>query len=327
MWLKPHHFCFSALLQFASKRDTVAKLDKLNTEDAMKEKSWMIIIGLLLVLQSITFLKLKSLEQTIVQLSQTNNIQSQLSSQIGQLEQNIKQLLVEQESIVEHAEILYGSFDPEHLTIPVTYLVTPKELTPNTTVTLEVDGVPKIMERKGTTFSYTEEQGLFEALNAPVIQITNGSFSKVERSEGLKVDYFTESFFPHLFIDFNYRSTDDKAGFGLTGTIFLNSKPSELLPETVKFVSANLVVMKNEVKVAEYPVDLLGNGKEFKEVVLLEQGETVTWTLIAKDSLHLEHRFLLAEYTQGAEQSYNPNEDQAIYDQNGKLLGTINRYH
>ena len=299
----------------------------LHGEVAMKEKSWMIIVALLLLLQSVTFFKLKSLEQTIVQVSQNNNIQSQLSSQIGQLEQNIKQLLVEQESIVEHTEILYGTFDPKQLTIPVTYLVTPKELTPNTTVTLEIDGMAKTMERKGTTFSYTEDKGLFEAMNAPVIQIANGNLSKVERSEGLKVDYFTESFFPHLFIDFNYRSTGDKAGFGLTGTIFLNSKPSQLLPETVKFISANLVVMKNEVKVAEYPVDLLGNGKEFKEIVLLEQGETVTWTLIAKDSLQLEHRFLLAEYTQGAEQSYNPNEDQAIYDQNGKLLGTINRYH
>ncbi len=270
----------------------------------MKKYAKAIIIAVLIALQVVSLARIGDLQKELIDTKhQLANLASEQSRSINNIYTNIDSMLKRQSSIIDSFDYLLGELDADKLTIPVTFTVTPKEIKEDTIAKIYVSGENAVMSRNGTSFTATIPVDIFSTFEAKVIL----SDSEIERTEGLEVyQDLRESVLPTIYAQFE----------GHSGSSY-RKKPSELSGEYYR--KGNLYVeaksaAKNTIKEASLVIDIDGdvisekpienrdehtNGffADIEERFTLSAGQTLTMSVVAKDSFGLIHKTIIELYS------------------------------
>lgn len=254
-----------------------------------------ILLAILIVLQLISLSRIEQLKNELNNTkNQLSNLSSSISGQINSLTANIHQALSKQSSMVDHFEYTFGDFDKGQLTLPVTFKVVPKEVTPEAAMTLELSGKRIAMERSGTTFTATLTVGIFKIFEAGVVLSDQG----MEKSEKLEVaDNLRFRLLPTLFAHFEGNSMMNytKSSGALSGTyhrsgqIALDVKPVE--NNTIE--KARLVLEVDGKMVKELPMNSGGLPSDFDLSVPLSADQRLVLSVEATDGFGLIHQSIV----------------------------------
>lgn len=294
----------------------------------MKKSILTILIAALAVLQVISLARIGDLQEDLRGTkNQLASMSSNQSSQINNIYANIDTLLKRQSSIIDSYEFSFGKADVDKLAVPLTLSVTPKETKADTQATLYVSGENAVMSRNGTTFTATFWVNIFDPIEVKVILADSG----IEKTEKLEImNNLQTEMLPTVYARFERQS----------GTIY-SKKPNELLGEyqskgnlsieakpvvnnTIE--NARLVIDINGKVVAEEPVNTGNDWIAIDYKFTLSAGDELTMTVIATDSLGLNHRTVIekmilnenAEPVHGEEWRWIG--EVTITDKNGKVL-------
>lgn len=289
----------------------------------MKKNTSTIIIVLLVIAQVISFYKISDLERRINQsLNTISLIQDNVMNKINSIYSNVDDKLKRQASYLEHVEMTLGTPNKEDLTIPITYTVIPKEVSSKTSLSLDFNGEVLTMERNGTSFTITVFADIFSPAISPKILIIEDDIIKTEQNDLLNIYNIKNELFPYFSVHLAGRTRYNNQEYIAEGTIYSDIKESKVSLASIKYIGAKLIVKVDDNIVKDVSIDINSlDGYEVNEKIPLKDGETCTMTIIVKDSLNLEHHFVIATFTQGKNSQREPLfEHEKIYSPEGKLL-------
>ena len=104
------------------------------------------------------------------------------------------------------------------------------------------------------------------------------------------------------------------------GSIQFDIKQPAFFPDQVRYTSAELRVLHDDKIAASYPVDLTQRQVAISVLVDVKQTETATMMMVAKDTLGLEHHYLLEYYAPGSSTWLETSHGVRSIYQNGKLV-------
>lgn len=294
----------------------------------MKKNLVPILITVLVVLQSLSLARIGDLQRNLRDTqSQLARLESSQSSQMNNFYANIDSMLKRQSSIIDSFEYSFGKIDREKLTVPITFKITPKETTADTQATLYLSDESLAMIKSGTTFTGTLGVGIFEPIEAKIVLADGG----IEKSEKLGIaEDLRGNVLPsvHARLERQSGTVYSKNANELTGeyhgkgNISLEVKPVQ--NNTIE--KARFVVDIDGKVVTEDPVNTGGLWTEFDKKWTLSAGETLTMSVIATDSLGLNHKTIIEKLT--LDESATPVHGEEwmwlgevfITDQEGKVL-------
>lgn len=295
----------------------------------MKKNLVYFLIIMFGVLQIMSFVRIgnlqKDLRDTKNQLAQ---LEANQSNQMNTIYANIDSMLKRQSSIIDSYDYSFGKIDSDQLTVPVTFKITPKETKADTRATLYVSDGSVVMSKNETTFTGTLGVDIFHPIEAKVIFAENGTekTEKLEIAENLRGDML-----PAVHARFEreggtaiYRKQPNKLSgeyYG-KGNLFIEVKPVQ--NNTIE--KARLVVDVDGKVVSEEPVNTGDRLSEVDKQWTLSAGEILTMSVIATDSLGLNHKTFIEKLA--LDENANPiNGDEwmwlgdvIITDQDGKVL-------
>lgn len=297
----------------------------------MKKRSLLILVVILVIVQIISYSRISDLQQQIQNIShEQQRLNERLMSEMSQIYATVEEKMNEQASYIEYAKVTIGAPDNQNLTVPVTYTVTPKEVSEKTALSLSFNGEMLPMDRKGTSFSLTTTAGFFEQGPTPDIVISEGNITRTEKNEALYLHSIKHHIFPEAFAHLMGGGEANSKRYKRSGIISLNAKDMAIAPikeenaisEAIKFTKATFVVSVDDKVVSEKPIAINKvDGYEVKEEIPLTEDQTCTMTLVIQDNLGLSHHYTLDVFTQGADHQEEPFfEDEKIYSKDGKLL-------
>ncbi|NLM72451.1 MAG: hypothetical protein GX184_00220 [Clostridiaceae bacterium] len=290
----------------------------------MKKNISTVLIVFLLITQVILLIKISSLENSLEHhLDSLKWAQENINSSIDSVYSHVNNVFEKKESLLEHAEFKIGAPDKENLTIPITYTVIPKEVGSKTSVSLELNGEIHTMERNGTSFTVTVFEDIFSAEIFPKILIADDDIVKTELNVDLNIWNIKEKIFPPFYVRLDGRTTQkNKQEYLRQGTISSNINESKASLASIEYVEARLVIKVDDKIVKDELIDINKlDGYEVNEKIPLNDGRTVTMTIIVKDSFGLEHHCMIDSFSQGMDQTFKPLfERDKIYSPEGKLL-------
>lgn len=289
----------------------------------MKKNTSTIIIVLLVIAQVISFYKITNLERRINQnINSISLIQDTVMNKINSIYSDVDEKLKKQASYLERVEMNLGELNKADLTIPITYTVIPKEVSSKTALSLDFNGEVLTMERNGTSFSITVFADIFSPEISPKILIFEDDIIKTEQNELLNIYNLKNELFPHFSVHLSGRSRENSQGYEITGTIRSDIKESKVSIASIEYIKARFIVKVDDSIIKDKSIDINNlDGYEINERISLKDGETCTLAIIVKDSLDLEHHFIIDTFTQGKNSQREPLfEHEKIYSQEGKLL-------
>ncbi len=289
----------------------------------MKKNNSFILIVILIVVQVMSFFKISDLEREIEKMtSYTMSVHDTVNSSISSLYFNVEEKLNKQASYIEHIETSIGTPNGEDLTVPITYTIIPKEVSDNTSLSLDFNGKFIKMDRDGTKFSLTLVAEIFNPEIYPNIVITEDGVTKTEKNDLLNIYSLKDNIFPDLSIYLMGSAHGNSKGYKRMGTIRSDIHPPLGLSKTLEFVDARFVIKVNDDIILNKPIDINDlNGYEINEEVALKDGEICTMYIVLEDSLRLEHHYMIDHYVQGSNGQREPFYDnEEIYSQDGTLL-------
>ncbi len=269
------------------------------------------LLVILIVLQLVSLSRMEQLKNELNNTkNQLSNLATSQSGQLSMLTANINQMLSKQASMIDHFEYAFGEFDQSRMTLPVTFKVVPKEVTPDARMTLDVSGERIAMDRSGTTFTATLPVGIFTKFEASVILTDNGS----DKSEKLAVsEHLRFRLLPTVFAHFegdsvmNYtKSADSLSGaYHRSGKIALDVKPVE--NNTIE--KARLVFEVDGEIIKEMPINTGGMSTEFDQRLSLAAGQHLVVSIEAIDSFGLIHRVIVEKFSLNGQAEHIPEDD------------------
>lgn len=294
----------------------------------MKKSILPISIAALVVLQVISLARIGDLQDDLRDTkNQLASLSSSQSSQINNIYANIDTLLKRQSSIIDSYEFSFGKADVDKLAVPLTFSVTPKETKANTQATLYVSGENVVMSRNGTTFTATLWANIFDPIDAKVILAEGG----IERTEKLGVMGNPQTeILPTVYARFERQSgtlyskspNELQGEYYSKGNVSIEAKP--VVNNTIE--KARLLIDVNGKIVAEEPVNTGGQWTPIDHKFTLSAGDALTMTVIATDSLGLNHRTVIEKMTlnENAEPVHGEEwrwiGEVTITDKDGKVL-------
>ena len=313
------------------------------------------LVVVLIILQFVSLARIGSLQDELMNTrNDLRNLMSQqsghMSSQINNIYSSIDTMLKKQASIISSYDCEFGAVDTTDLTLPVTFQVVPREVKEDTSVALFVSGESVAMSRSGTSFTATVPVNIFGTLEARVA-IEDGG---VTRSEDLPVQedlrYRVLPIVDVRFenIDGSYsKNPDGQSGeYTISGRIGVDVKPAMngntieqarvvidrdgtiVFDKTLAGGLWHAVGDKSEVQ-TDQPVRIGGETVflDIAEKFPLSTGQTLTFTVLAVDSLGLTHqkKFALVAGTDpimGLNMDFKMRtiEDATIIGKNGEVL-------
>ncbi|MGI1658253.1 MAG: hypothetical protein ACRKFN_04695 [Desulfitobacterium sp.] len=296
----------------------------------MKKNLPLILIAILIVLQGISLANIGDLQRKLQDTqNQLAHLESNQSMQMNNIYTNIDSMLKRQSSIIDSYDYSFGKVDSEKLTVPITFIITPKETKADTRATLYVSDENVTMSKNGTTFTGTLGVDIFKPIEAKVVLEDSG----IEKTEKLEImENLQWSVLPavHARLERNSGTIYSKNSKELSGeyhgkgNLSLEVKPVE--NNTIE--KALLVVDVDGKVVTEEPVNTGGLWTEFDKKWTLSAGETLTMSVIATDSLGLNHKAIIEKLT--LDENADPVHGEEwrwmgeviITDQEGKVLYT-----
>jgi len=234
--------------------------------------------------------------------------------------------LKKQGSIIDSYDFSVGDVDKDGYKVPVTFSVTPKESSTDTTAVLILSGEDIAMERIGTTYKATGNISIFDGLSATIILSENGT----DRTEKLgDFGMLMEKFIPSYFVTFDGQSSYIKKNGEAAGTYERRGNI------TLEFHNAGNAYFKEAALVTEIDGIIADESAIADRQVLqvnkkfeLSAGQTLVMYVRAVDSLGLVHKKVTTGFTLDAEG--NPDDDEywlwdnkeTILDGDGNILHT-----
>lgn len=286
----------------------------------MKKNGLYVLIGALIISQFNLLLKINRLEsQTEYTKSQMNNLSNEIRNDINAIYSNVDDMLNKKESLIEISTTELGTINRDNLTVPITFTLTPKEVSANTTVNLDFNGELFPMDKMGTSFTTTVDRSIFsDAL--PIIVIDENGVKKTMDAEQIGIHDIKNMIFPNMFPRLLGQASYSNYTYSRSGNLSIDIKESN---EYIKFTKIRLVVKVDEDIISEeiIPNDVFNSDYEISKKIPLGEGEVSTMIVIATDSIGLEHHYTIDTWIGGSNRQREPwFEDEHIYSSDGKLL-------
>lgn len=286
----------------------------------MKKNGLYVLIGALIISQFILLLKINRLEsQTEYTKSQMNNLSDEIRNDMNTIYSNVDDMLNKKESLIEISTTEVGSVNSDNLTVPITFTLTPKEVSANTTVSLDFNGELFSMDKMGTSFTTTVDRSIFsDAL--PIIVIDENGVKKTMDAEQIGIHDIKNKIFPNMFPRLLGQASYSGDTYSRSGNLSMEIKESN---EYIKFTKIRLVIKVDEDIISEeiIPNDVFNSDYEISKKIPLGEGEVSTMIVIATDSIGLEHHYTIDTWIGGSNRQREPwFEDEHIYSPDGKLL-------
>lgn len=278
------------------------------------------ILLLLLILSTIlSFSKINNLQRQLESFhAEVNDLRNSAQEDINTIYANVDEMLKQKASLIESATTDIGAVNVEEVTVPITFTLTPKEVSESTTVTLNFTEESFPMERNGDTFFTTVSRGVFEDV-LPKIIINESGLKKITQDDRISVWNMKETIFPTFMPSFGGDMSYGDNTFKRKGMLIAsnNAEVSE-----VKFTSIRLVTaIDNEVISDEViPRHALLDGYELDEETTVGKGQVYTMKVLAKDSIGFEHHYIVDQWVGGANAHGEIMDHEQIYSADGKLL-------
>lgn len=284
----------------------------------MKKHISSIIIVVLSILQLYSFVKISNLQERIdINNSSIQSNRSQLQNQISSIYQNVDNKLEQQASLIKNASYEFGDLNIEMLEIPITFFITPKTISENTSIFLDLNGDLIPLQKVGTTYSTTANFNIFSNV-FPSIIIEDNGVKKLEDNLNLRVGEISSSIFPSGHPRFSGRSSYGSNKYTMSGHIDFDEKPANA---DISFVEINFVNKVDGEIINRKPIPISEGMIKIEEKIPLNVGQLLTSYVVAVDNLGFTHEYLVEHFLAGAEAQREPYfEQKYIYAPNGELV-------
>ena len=286
----------------------------------MKKKIVYILITVLIISQMVFVIRINSLQRQVENTYlEMNNLSHSIRNEMNNIYSNVDNMLNQQASLIESGSAEIGTPNIGELTVPITFTLIPKEVSEDTAVSLDFNGVLFPMEKDGTTFSATISRDIFsEAF--PKIIIDENEIRKTTEDERVGIWNIKEEIFPimypRLMGDASYNGETYSRKGELSGEI-------KEVPSEIEYKEIRLVIKVDDKLISEeiIPNQSFYSGYEVDEKISLSSGQICTMTVIATDSIGLEHHYMVDHWDSDSRLQREPwfGEPQ-IYSSEGKLL-------
>jgi hypothetical protein len=287
----------------------------------MKKQISYFLIAALIILQIYSLAMINSLQRRIDNNNNTiYSVENQLSNQINAIYQNVDVQLKAQASLINSSAIALGKLDVDTLTVPITFTVEPKTVTETMLVSLDINGDIVELEKSGLQYSATKNFEISDSIDFKIIIDDNG-VKHIEEQNGLNSHQIKEQIFPQLFASFGGESSYGSNEYRAKGTINIDYKASTA---NNQFVDIKYVTKVDDKIIKETPISLdrnYGFTLDIDEKYSLNNGQILTFYIIATDSLGFVHEYLIKHYEAGANAQREPyHEQENITAPNGEIV-------
>lgn len=284
----------------------------------MKKNAPHILIGILVIAQIWAVFKIGSLQEQIsIARNEIGQLHNNTRMEIDSIYSNVDERLKQQASLIEKASVEIGAIDTGGLTAPITFSLTPKEVGAHTAVSLDMDGTLFPMDKSGTSFSVTIPCGLFDSV-LPAIVIDEDGLKKTTQDDRLHIFSMKDELFPIFFPHLNGGSQYNGAVYTRKGTLNMETKPSS---RGVAFTKMRLVAKVDDAVISNEEIPAGASEWEVDQSVPLGNGQVYVMTVVAADSIGLEHHYIVDYWVGGADRQREIwFDNEKIYTAGGKLL-------
>lgn len=286
----------------------------------MEKNTGNILIGILIGAQIVSFLTINNMKRQIQNTyDEMNDLSEEITNDINDVYTQVDEMLKQKASLIESASTEIGVVNKEKLSVPITFTLTPKEVSDATTVSLDFNGELYPMEKNGITFTATVSQSIFD--NAvPKIIIDEKGIKKTEQNDKIGVWNIKECIFPTMRPRLSGESGFDGKTYKQKGSLRAHITKNE---SGIEFTEIHIVMKVDDKIISDeiITIDSLTDGYDLDEKIPLEKGQTCTMTVIATDSIGFEHHYLVDHWVAGSNAQREIGMDKgSIYASDGKLL-------
>lgn len=291
----------------------------------MKKQKLYILIAALIALQLYSLVKIYSLQSRLDYTNQTiSSVENRLDSQISSIYQNVDEKLKSQASLIHKSWVKVGKLDVGKLTVPIKFTIEPKRITETMLVSLDFNGEIVQLDKSGLDYSATKDFKISESVFPKIIMQDNG-VKTVEEHNGLMVTSIKEQVFPHISANFQGGTNYGSNQYHAKGILSIDYMPSH---ENNAFVDIKYVIKLDDEIIKETPVVLEkedgfgGNSTlNIDDKYSMNEGQILTTTVVAVDSLGFTHEYLVAHIVGGSNMQREPNfEKMNIKAPNGEIV-------
>jgi len=174
-------------------------------DETRKKFHWKNILDIVMaVLLVACFAKIHELENQIANFNNTivngNHLISNMQHNIDSIYDNVEKQLKKEASLLSSIDYTLGELNTNDHTVPVTMNLTPKTLTDDVKIAVNVDGQRVTFERNGNEFSATFSVGMFiEYDNFPMLNIVTDDTTKTELLENVSLTALYDRYLPMVY--------------------------------------------------------------------------------------------------------------------------------
>lgn len=286
----------------------------------MKNKVVPILIAALVISQVLLLARINDLQSQLNNArSEINNQSTYMRNEINTIYSNVDETLKREASLIEIASTVLGTLNVDTLTAPITFSITPKEVSENTAVSLNIDGELIPMDKTGTTFTATVNRDIFGSAS-PMIVIDENGVKKTTQDDRIMIWSMKDSLLPSLHPRLMGQSSYGGGNYKVNKTLQADYKHVE---SGITFTEMRFAIKVDDEIISDelIPADSLPDGWTVDRTIPLKDGQTCVMTVIATDSIGLEHRCTVDHWVGGANAQREPwFDDEQIYSADGKLL-------
>ncbi|HZK56725.1 MAG TPA: hypothetical protein VFD17_00315, partial [Clostridia bacterium] len=238
---------------------------------------------------------------------------------------NVNEMLRQKASIIESAVAEIGKVDTDEFTVPITFILTPKEVSENTAVSLDFDGELFPMDKNDTTFVTTVSRNIFgDAM--PKIVINENGVKKTTHDDQINIPSIKERVFPIMFPRLMGEAKFDGKTYRRKGNLSADIKE---ISSEIEFREIRLVIEVDNKVISDETIPketFFHDGYEIDEKIPLNDGQTCIMKVVATDSIGFEHHYVGDRWDAGSNHQREPwFGDEQIYSPDGGLLWESDR--
>lgn len=302
-------------------------------EENKRKFNWKIAVIIVMAgLLIFCLAKINDMSDEIASLQNSvSNLQHQISnmdSNISSIYNNMDEMLKKEASLLSSVDYTLGELNAENHTVPVTVKLTPKSLTDDMKITINVDGRTVAFEKKGNEFTATFSVNMFIAFeDYPMLSIVSGGTTKTELMESVDLTALYTRYLPNVYAYITPFETFKNGKLEIDGTLQFDAKPTTT-DGAVSITKVELVTVKNKQEIAR--TDVTDKVKSDVNHIPVQAtydakfGDEFCIYIVAEDSLGYIHKvpaYYWHEIDENTSESVTPvGDSEEIYDINGNLL-------
>lgn len=279
----------------------------------MREKIKQHGVSILLVLVAVMLLvqvkivgDLQELQgQVQMQTMGPDSVRNMLSAELSGMQYRLEESMKQQASALSSFQWETGKLNADNLSVPLIVSVTPKEVSGDTRVQVQIpDGESVVLEKNGVTYTGTVRVGLFQEIGMRVL-IERGGVITVEEPVGYTWS-LRERYLPELYGSLWYAApkTGGDGAVTFQGSAHVGMLSKEAAEGVFRSITLRCTLDGKEVwnrpltqeeGIADFPEEgYYERSLEF-EGVEIDPGQTLDLTLLATDGYGLIHHYRLPE--------------------------------